>query len=218
MADSIATLTSIFTLFGTASFMIVVALVVSGFKFFKPSAAKNKTLAKVAIGVVLGLLAVFGTLMGSKMADGTIINVRELSVMIAGVAGGPIGGVVAGVIGGVHRYTVGGATAVPCTVSTILIGAISGLVSMKLAGKMYLLKGVILGLGLESTAMALILALVPFSQAVTIVGKIAVPMISANTVGLVLWMYLANKWKQPENPINSNTEKTAKNPQEAYLT
>jgi LytS/YehU family sensor histidine kinase len=199
MVDSIATLTSIFTLLGTASFMIVAALVFSGFKFFKPSAAKNKNLAKIAVGVVMGLLAVFGTLMGSKMADGTIINVRELAVMIAGVAGGPIGGVIAGLIGGVHRYTVGGATALPCTISTILIGLISGLISTKVTGKLYLLKGAALGLGLESTAMGLILVFVqPFSQATTIVGKIAVPMIAANTVGLVLWMYLADRWKQPQ--------------------
>lgn len=197
MADLAATLTSIFTLLGTASFMIVVALVFSGFKFFKPSAAKNAKLAKVVIGVVLGLLAVFGTLMGTKMADGTIINVRELAVMIAGVAGGPISGVIAGLMGGVQRYTVGGATALPCTISTILIGVISGLVSVRLTGRTYLLKGAALGFGLESAAMGLILVFVqPFSQAVTIVEKIAVPMIAANTVGLVLWLYLANKWSK----------------------
>ena len=196
MADLTATLTSILTLLGTASFMIVIALGFSGFKFLKPLSAKNKNIPKIAVGVVLGLLAVFGTLMGTKLADGTIINVRELAVMIAGVAGGPIGGVIAGVIGGVHRYTVGGATALPCTVSTILIGLISGLVSTKIMGKMYLLKGAALGFVLESTAMGLILVFVPSSQAVTTVEKIAVPMIAANTVGLVLWLYLANKWKQ----------------------
>ena len=150
----------------------------------------------MAIGIVLGLLAVFGTLMGTKMADGTIINVRELAVMIAGIAGGPISGVIAGLMGGVQRYTVGGATALPCTISTILIGTIAGIVSMKIAGKAYLLKGAALGFMLESAAMGLILALVPFSQAVAIVEKIAVPMIAANTIGLVLWLYLANKWKQ----------------------
>lgn len=197
MADMAATLTSIFTLLGTASFMIVVALVFSGFKFFNPSATKNAKLAKVVIGVVLGLLAVFGTLIGTKMADGTIINVRELAVMIAGVAGGPISGVIAGLMGGVQRYTVGGATALPCTISTILIGVISGLVSVRLTGRTYLLKGAAFGFGLELAAMGLILVFVqPFSQAVTIVEKIAVPMIAANTVGLVLWLYLANKWNK----------------------
>jgi LytS/YehU family sensor histidine kinase len=197
MADPVEILTSIFLLLSTASFMIVVALIFSSFRFFKPAAAKNATAAKVAIGIVLGLLAIFGTLMGTKLADGTIINVRELAAMIAGLAGGPIGGLIAGVIGGVQRYTVGGATALPCTVSTILIGIISGLVSTRIAGKLYLLKGAVLGFVLESAAMGLILVLVPFSQALAIVEKIAVPMITANTIGLVLWLFLANECKQP---------------------
>jgi sigma-B regulation protein RsbU (phosphoserine phosphatase) len=196
MADSIATLTSIFTLLGTASFMIVIALVCTNFNAFNPKFAKKPKLAKAAVGVILGVLAVFGTLMGTKMADGTIINVRELAVMIAGVVGGPISGIIAGLIGGVQRYTVGGATALPCTISTILIGVAAGLVSVKLTGRTYLLKGAAMGFVLESAAMGLILVLVPFSQALAIVEKIAVPMIAANTIGLVLWLYLANKWKQ----------------------
>ncbi len=191
------TITSILTLLGTASFMIVMTLVWSHLDFFKGSKTKNaNTLAKVALGIVLGLLAIFGTLMGSKLADGTIINVRELAAMIAGLAGGPISGVLAGVIGGVHRYTLYGATGLPCTISTILIGIISGLVSTKIAGRMYLVKGAALGFVLESAAMGLILTLVPFSEAVGIVEKIALPMIAADTIGLVLWLYLANKWKQ----------------------
>lgn len=196
MTDTLTTLTSIFSLLGTASFMIVIAFAASNFKSFKPSTAKNKTIAKLAVGVVLGLLAIYGTLMGNKLESGTIINVRELAAMIAGVVGGPVSGLLAGLIGGIHRYTVGGATALPCTISTILIGLISGFVSTKLVGKMYLLKGAVLGLLSESGAMGLILLLVqPFSTAVTIVTQIAIPMIAANTVGLVLWLFLFNKWK-----------------------
>ena len=81
----------------------------------------------------------------------------------------------AGIIGGVHRYTVGGATALPCTVSTILIGIVSGFVSTKLLGKMYVLKGAALGFVLESAAMGLILLLVqPFDVAANIVSQIAI--------------------------------------------
>jgi LytS/YehU family sensor histidine kinase len=196
MTDLTATLTSILTLLSTASFMIVISLVFLSFRPFKLGAAKKKILVQVAIGVVLGVLAIFGTLMGTKLANGTIINVRELAAMIAGIAGGPIGGLIAGLIGGLHRYTVGGATALPCTVSTILIGIVAGLISTRITGKLYLLKGAVTGFVLESTAMGLILALVqPFSKAVSIVDQIAVPMISANTIGLVLWLYLANKLK-----------------------
>ncbi len=191
----LATLTSTFALLGTASFIILIALICFRLKPFN-FPAKNAKLSHVAIGLLLGLLAVFATLMGTKLHNGTIINVRELAVMIAGVAGGPVSGLLAGIIGGLHRYTVGGATALPCTISTILLGLISGLIAAKLSGKAYLLKAGLLGLILESGAMALILLLVsPFDMAVRILEQIAVPMVAATTVGLVLWTFLFNTQK-----------------------
>ena len=146
---------------------------------------------KLAIALVFGLLAIYGTLMGTETA-GAIVNVRELAAMIAGVAGGPVSGLIAGLIGGIHRYSVGGFTALPCSVSTVLLGVISGFASKWLTGKAYLLKGAVLGLILESFAMALILTLTTsFTQAVTTVEQIAIPMITADTVGLVLWLFLS---------------------------
>jgi sigma-B regulation protein RsbU (phosphoserine phosphatase) len=151
-------------------------------------------ITKLILGIVMGVLAIYGTIMGTKLSDGTIISVRELAPMIAGVAGGPIAGTLAGIIGGAQRYTLGGATALPCTVSTILIGVISGFAGTKLFGKMYLLKGAALGFVLESFAQGLILAMVqPFGVAANIVSQIAIPMITSNTIGLFLWMYFFNK-------------------------
>jgi LytS/YehU family sensor histidine kinase len=85
----------------------------------------------------------------------------------------------------------------PCGLATVLVGVISGVVSTKLVGKMYLLKGAVLGLVLESGAMGLVLLLVqPFETAVSVVSQVFVPMVAASTIGLVLWMYLFNKWKE----------------------
>lgn len=196
MTDFNSTLVSVFTLLGTAAFIVVIAFAASNLSIFKQLAAKKGLIPKLAIGAVLGLLAIYGTLMGTRLENGTIINVRELAAMIAGVAGGPFAGLLAGLIGGIHRYSIGGATALPCTISTILIGLVSGIVSTRLVGKTYLLKGAALGLASESAAMALIMALVqPFGTPLNIVQQIAIPMIAANTVGIVLWLFLFNKWK-----------------------
>jgi LytS/YehU family sensor histidine kinase len=184
-------LKSILALLGTASFMIIIGCVCIRLKLFKSSASKNNMVGKLVIALVFGLLAIYGTLMGTETA-GAIVNVRELAAVIAGVAGGPISGLIAGLIGGIHRYSVGSFTALPCSVSTVLLGVISGFVSKCLTGKAYLLKGAVLGLILESFAMALILVLAtPFTQAVTTVEQIAIPMIIADTVGLVLWLFLS---------------------------
>ncbi len=198
----LSVLTSTLALLGTASLIIIITLICLRTKTFKLSA---KSLAsKIAIGLLLGLLAILATLMGTKLSDGTIINVRELAVMLAGVVGGPVSGLLAGLIGGLHRYTVGGATALPCTISTVAIGLISGLVWMKLSGKAYLLKAALLAFGLESAAMTLILVLVqPLDVAFGILSQIAVPMIAATTIGLTLWVYLFNTQKQSILKINT---------------
>jgi LytS/YehU family sensor histidine kinase len=193
-------LSSMLGLLGTACFMIVVALIASGQTFSHLKSPRKATLAKVIVGVVLGVLAIFGTLWGMKLGDGTVINVRELASMMAGFAAGPVGGAITGLIGGLHRYTYGGTTAIPCAVSTILIGVISGFISMRISGKWYLVKAAVTGFLLESMAMVMILVFVPWAQASHIVETIAFSMIGANTIGFVLWVYLANKLKisQPQ--------------------
>jgi LytS/YehU family sensor histidine kinase len=199
MIDIYSTFTSILLLLGNAALMIVVAFISVNFSFSKQVEASKGLFPKLVFGVVLGVLAIYGTIMGTKLPDGTIIYVRELAAMIAGVAGGPVAGTLAGIIGGVHRFAVGGATALPCTISTILIGAVSGFVSTRLMGKIYLLKGAALGFVLESFAQGLILLLVqPFDAALNIVSQIAIPMIVANTIGLFLWMYFFNKCKMAQ--------------------
>lgn len=204
MITLIENLSSMLGLLGTACFMIVIGLTTAEFTFSKLKRPKRATAARVIVGIVLGFLAIFGTLWGMKLADGTVINVRELASMIAGAAGGPIAGTIAGLIGGLHRYSYGGTTAVPCAVSTILIGIIAGVVSTRISGKWYLVKAAITGFLLESMAMGMILLLVPSTQAVHIVDTIAFSMIGANTIGFVFWVYLSNKLKIQPQPKKSS--------------
>ncbi len=212
MVTLVENLSSVLGLLGTACFMIVIALITSEFTFNKLKWPRRATAAKVIVGVVLGVLAIFGTLWGMKLGDGTVINVRELAPMIAGSVAGPIGGVIAGLIGGIHRYTYGGTTALPCAVSTILIGVLAGLISNRLSGRWYLVKAAVAGFLLESMAMAMILVLVPSTQAFHIVETIAFSMIGANTIGFVFWVYLANKLKikqLQQKPVITNSTVTA---------
>jgi len=192
---------SILYLLTTACLMIVVALLFSGSGLFKTSESENRSREKILISIVFGLLAIAGTLMGTEVS-GAIANVRELAPLMAGLIGGPISGMLAGIIGGIHRYSLGGFTALPCSVSTVLAGIISGIVSKRIRGRMYLLKGAILGFAFESAAMALILVLAqPLSQAISAVGQIAVPMITANTIGLVVYLFLLN----PKSPSETKS-------------
>ena len=186
----------ILSLLGTASFVIVVALLLFKMSIIKPSRRKNAMKEEILISIVFGILAIYATLMGSAVG-GAILNVRELAPLMAGLMGGPISGLLAGLIGGIHRYSLGGLTALPCSISTILAGIIAGMVSNKIVGKTYLFRGAVLAFCVESGAMALILLLAqPFSQALKAVEQIAVPMITTTTIGLVIFLFLT----QPQEP------------------
>ncbi len=199
MVDVSSTLVTTLALLGTASLIVVVAYFCTNTAFSKLSAKKG-LIAKLVIGAVLGLLAIYGTVMSTKLPDGTAPNVRELAAIIGGVTAGPAGGLVAGLIGGIHRLSMGGATAIPCGLATILVGIISGLVSTKLFGRLSLVKAAVLGFVLENGALALVFSFVPFETAAIVVSEVYIPMVSATTIGLVLWMYVLNKLRnrQPQ--------------------
>jgi LytS/YehU family sensor histidine kinase len=193
MVDIASTIINTLSLLGTASLVIIIAYLT--LTFSNKKLAKNPWIPKLVIGIIFGLLSAYGTLMAVKLSDGTIPNVRELGSMMAGIAGGPVAGLIAGLIGGLHRFTVGGITVVPCSTATVLVGLISGLVSTKITGKYYLLKAAVVGLVLEAIAMALVFVFVPFETAYMVVYQVYIPMISATTIGLVLWTYFLNKIK-----------------------
>ena len=182
---------NVLSLLATASFMIVASLVLRQMNIFK-TRSENKTGQLIIIAIVFGLLAIYGSLMGIE-TGGAILNVRELSPLMAGLVGGPIAGFLAGLIGGVHRYWLGGFTGLPCSISTIVAGVVSGIVATRITGKSFLLKGALLAFVFESGAMALVLLLSqPFSRAAQLVGQIAPPMITAVTLGFATFLYLLN--------------------------
>ena len=91
---------------------------------------------QIIAGIIFGLLAVLGTEKGVAF-DGAIINVRDASVICAGLFFGPKAGILAGLIGGIERFLCvywGGGyyTRIACTVSTILAGLGSASVRKRL--------------------------------------------------------------------------------------
>ena len=66
--------------------------------------------------------------------EGSLVNVRIIAVMSGGILFGPWVGVITGVIAGTHRYLIdiGGVTAVPCFITSIIAGVLSGWISRKI--------------------------------------------------------------------------------------
>lgn len=95
---------------------------------------------RVAIGLLYGILSIFSTHFGVDYGE-MLLNVRDLGPMTAGLFFNPLSGIIAGLIGGAERYIagcyfgVGAYTMVACSVSTVLAGFLSALLSV------YLFKG-----------------------------------------------------------------------------
>jgi GAF domain-containing protein len=96
-----------------------------------------KLASQLALGIVFGLFSIYGTV-GGVPVHGALISIRDTGPIIAGLLGGPLPGVVAGLIGGGHRLwlvvaepSTFGFTALPCSVSTVLIGLVCGLVRQR---------------------------------------------------------------------------------------
>ena len=66
--------------------------------------------------------------------EGSLVNVRIIAVMSGGILFGPWVGVITGVIAGTHRYLIdiGGVTAVPCFITSIIAGVLSGWIGRKI--------------------------------------------------------------------------------------
>jgi len=76
------------------------------------------------LGFIFGLFSIYGALSRIRLVG---------AVVIAGLVGGPIPGLIAGLMGGGHRLLIGlldwqtyGFTAIPCAISTPLIGGPPG--------------------------------------------------------------------------------------------
>ncbi len=86
---------------------------------------------QVLIGIVFGAFAVLGTEFGIPI-NGALMNVRDGSVLIAGLFFGAPSGIIAGTIGAAERWLaiywgVGGYTRLACTVSTFIAGIYAAL-------------------------------------------------------------------------------------------
>lgn len=60
--------------------------------------------------------------------NNTPANIRCLIVMLSSLFGGPIVGIPTGIISGIYRYSLGGPTALPCAISTVICGIVGSLI------------------------------------------------------------------------------------------
>ncbi|MDZ6509155.1 alanine transaminase [Escherichia coli] len=113
-------------------------------------------------------------------AMGSLVNVRIIAVMSGGILFGPWVGIITGVIAGIHRYLIdiGGVTAIPCFITSILAGCISGWINLKIPKAQRWRVGILGGMLCETLTMILVIVWAPTTAlGIDIVSKIGIPMI-----------------------------------------
>lgn len=162
------------------SFLIVILILMSKIKILKNilKSEQNNKRNLIIISGVFSFLAIVGTYLGIDV-DGSMANVRNIAIVSGGMLFGPIVGVTAGIIAGVHRFLIdiNGITAIPCFLTSVLAGVLSGYLCNRVDSDKKWVVGIICGMFVESMSMEIILILSrPYDIAVSIVRHIYIPM------------------------------------------
>jgi two-component system LytT family sensor kinase/two-component system sensor histidine kinase LytS len=143
---------------------------------------------KAIIVIIFSILAILGTYFGIYITDNSLANSRPIGAIVAGYLGGPSIGIIVGCISGMHRYSLGGFTALACSLSTVVEGIIGG--SFRILFTKQRLSPIIAGLSAviaEITQMIIILILSKdLSAAIELEKTIALSMIIINPIGVFL--------------------------------
>jgi len=152
--------------------------------------------------LLFGLFSIFGTYVGTQEMSGAITNIRDLAPMVAGLVAGPYVGLAVGLMGGIHRLFLGGVTAVPCSLATILAGVLAGLVYHVRKGKLIgIIPGMLFGAAIEVLHGGLaVLMIQPFSRALEILFPSIPEMIIANSLGVGISIIIIHSVTERERP------------------
>ena len=145
--------------------------------------ARNQIVMLLAFSL-LGILASYFVV----YSDGVPVNVRNLVISIAGFFGGPIVGIGSGLIAGVWRFTMGGVTALPCAVVTIIAGVFSSVVYWTNNNRFVgLMKASLYMLLFEGFDMLIVLLMSPGATGYAITNRVYLPMLFGGVMGMIIF-------------------------------
>lgn len=142
-----------------------------------------------------GAAGILGTY-GGNLVSQSVANLRAMAVITGGLFGGPVVGIASGLIAGGHRILIdiGGFSAVPCGLATMVEGSLAGLAAFYLKERSVDWRWAAgLAMGGEILHMGMVLGLShSFADALELVHIIAIPMIVLNTLGAATFVQVIN--------------------------
>lgn len=203
-------------MFRMLAVLLVLLFVATKSKSFQ-SLIEKKTSRKTQIWLII-IFAILGILASYFTIDvyGIPANARGLIVMIAALAGGPVVGIPVGIIAGVWRFSLGGPTALACTVVTIIAGFVGSLINKWMGGKFLSpFKAALLMFLFSGFDMFMITILTP-NQGVMIANALYAPMTFASVLGILLFTIFLDE-KKEEFKIRENIEQINQNKEDIAI-
>ena len=174
---------------------------------------RKNILTCLAIFVAVGLFASYAHI----DVDGIPANIRCIVVMISGLFGGPVLGIPVGIISGAYRYTLGGATALPCALSTVISGVIGSLIFIwndrKFPGTIEAIVLMSLFTGFE---MLMIVIMTPPDISFPFVRNIYPIMLFASIIGMLLFSIVIQEARAKMTPEISYEEQKIREFEEEF--
>ncbi|HON16069.1 MAG TPA: sensor histidine kinase [Spirochaetota bacterium] len=192
--------------------IVLVAVILSRFNFFKRLITRDKLPIKhlIILSIFFGLFGILKTYTGIPVM-GALANARVVGVFVGGLIGGPVVGILSGFIAGFHRWAIdiGGFTAFPCMVSTILEGTLAGILSNAFhKSNPRWLFALWTGALAETMQMMILLIMVkPFESALQLVSLIGLPMIVANAIGISMLIAIVDMIANERDKIAASQSK-----------
>lgn len=181
----------LFQIIDRATLLVICLFIITRLQSFREIFLKENYERKdyAIICIVFSVFAILSTYTGVNV-EGSLVNVRTITIVSGGIIFGPIVGIVTGVVSGIHRYLIdiNGITSIPCLISSITAGIVSGYINKKVNRNYRWIAGIGAGMLSEMITMILILILSkPHSLGIDIVSKIAIPMILGQiSVGFIV--------------------------------
>ena len=194
-------------MFGILCGVLIFLILATKLKSFKEillgNFTKKNQLKCLIIFAAVGLFASYAHV----TVNGTPANIRCLIVMISGLFGGPIVGIPVGLISGAYRFTLGGATALPCAISTVLSGVIGSLIFIWNDKKFpKTLHAVVLMFLFTGFDMLIVVALTPSDISFPFIQHIYPLMLFASVAGMLLFSIVIKELREHINPQPSMEE------------
>lgn len=158
--------------------------------------------------VIFSMVGLFASYAFVKVND-TPANIRSLIVMISGLFGGPMVGIPVGLISGAYRLSLGGSTALPSAVSTVISGIVGSLIFIWNDKKfLNTVPAIILMLLFTGFEMLMVVALTPPDISFPFIQHIYPIMLFASVSGMLLFSLVLKSQKEKMDSSGSDKEDT----------